>query len=477
MPNGEPQTDPSAPAALALADTHCHLDLDDYDGDRDDVLRRAAAAGVGLIVNVGFDRATSHASVDLASRHSTIFASVGLHPHGASDLSDDLLAELERLAGDPNVVAIGETGLDYFRDLSPREDQRRAFRAQIDLARRLGLPLVVHNRDALEDVLRIVDEEDAGAVGGVMHCFPGDADYAAEVVGRGFHVGIGGPLTYAKNRRLERVAATVPRDRILLETDAPWLPPVPHRGTRNEPAYVALVAEAVAAARGMDVVDLARQTTGNAYRFYGIPSEPAPSIAYEMWGNLYLNITNRCTNACEFCVRYQSDILWGYNLRLAREPSANEIVEAVGDPTRYREVVFCGYGEPTVRLDVLLEVGARLRRVGARVRLDTNGHGALIWNRDIAPELVGSVDAVAVSLNAQDAETYEEICHPRFGARTFDHVVAFIRRAREVGLDVTASVVDVPEIDIAATRALAERLGVPLRVRGTGTARTRSTDG
>ena len=477
MPNDGSQADRPVAATLALADTHCHLDLDDYDVDRGDAIRRASAVGVGLIINVGFDRATSRASVDLAGRHDTIYASVGLHPHGASDLSDDLLIELERLAANPRVVAIGETGLDYYRDLSPREDQQRAFRAQIELAKRLDLPLVVHNRDALEDVLRIVDEEDAGAVGGVMHCFPGDADYAAEVVGRGFHVGLGGPVTYPKNRRLVEVAAKVPRDRILLETDAPWLPPVPYRGKRNEPAYVVLVAEAVAAARGMDVADLARQTTGNAYRFYRIPEKPEPAIAYEMWGNLYLNITNQCTNACEFCVRYLSDILWGYNLRLEREPSADEIVEAVGDPTRYREIVFCGYGEPTVRLDVVVDVGARLRRAGARVRLDTNGHGALIWNRDVLPDLAEAVDAVVVSLNAQDAETYARICHPRFGAKTFDHVLAFIRRAREAGLDVSASVVDVPGVDVAGTRAVAERLGVPLRVRGTGTHRNRSTDG
>ena len=222
----------------------------------------------------------------------------------------------------------------------------------------------------------------------------------------------------------------------------------------------------------MDALDLARQTTGNAYRFYGIPEEPPPSIAYEMWGNLYLNITNRCTNACDFCLRHESDILWGYNLRLDREPTTEEIMEAIGDPDRYREVVFCGYGEPTVRLEVVLEVGRRLRREGGRVRLDTNGHGSLIWNRDIVPELAEAVDAVSVSLNAQDAATYDGVCHPRFGEKAFEHVLSFIRRCREAGLDVTASVVDIPGIDIAACRALAGELGVSLRVRGTGRPRT-----
>jgi TatD DNase family protein len=252
------------------------------------------------------------------------------------------------------------------------------------------------------------------------------------------------------------------------------LTPEPQRGRarkhkkhpRNEPAFVADVASAIASIRRENVHDLARQTTGNAMSLFGIPASQRPSIAYEMWGNLYLNITNRCTNACSFCVRYQSDTLWGYNLKLEGEPSVEEIVEAVGDPTRYREVVFCGYGEPTTRLDALLAVGRSLKAAGARVRLDTNGHGNLIWNRNIVPELTEAVDAVSVSLNAQDAETYETLCRPKFGPATFDHVQAFIRECVKHGLEVTASVVAVPGVDVDAARRRASQLGVPLKVRG-----------
>jgi len=457
---------PSAAARPPLADTHAHLDLDDYRDDRDAVLSRARASGVALIVNVGFDAATSDASIALAEANPSIYASLGLHPHHASSLSDELLARYERLAAHPKVVAIGETGLDYHRGLSPREDQERAFRAQIRLAKAVGLPLVVHNRDAHGDVLRVLDDEGPPEAGGVMHCFPGDETYAREVVRRGFHVGIGGPVTYSARGRLAGVAASVPQDRLVLETDAPWLPPVPHRGRRNEPSFVRLVAERVAELRGLAVADLARLTTGNARRLFGIPDLPAPSIAYEMWGNLYLNITNRCTNACGFCVRYQSDTLWGYNLRLEREPSVEEIIEAVGDPTRYREIVFCGFGEPTVRLDVVTEVGRRLRASGARVRIDTNGHANLIWNRNVVPELVAAVDAVSVSLNAADAAQYETLCRPRFGPGTFDHVVAFACECRKAGIETVVSVVDVKGVDLARVRALAAGLGVPLRVRG-----------
>ncbi|MBD3348318.1 MAG: YchF/TatD family DNA exonuclease [Candidatus Eisenbacteria bacterium] len=462
------------PIERPLTDSHAHLNLSDYSRDREDVLARAGAAGVGLIINVGFSLTTSRESIRLSEEFDHIYATVGIHPHDADKADGRAIDSLRKLAGNDRVVAIGETGLDYYRDLSPREAQQDAFRSQISLARELGLPLVVHNRDALDDVLAIIDDEGASEVGGVMHCFPGDADYAREVVARGFHVGIGGPVTYSRKGRLVNVAAEVALRRLLLETDSPWLTPEPHRGLarkhkrrpRNEPAFVADVARTVASIRGMDPADLARATTGNAMKLFGIGRSIRPSIAYEMWGNLYLNITNRCTNECDFCVRYESDILWGYNLRLAAEPSVDEIMQAVGEPARYREIVFCGYGEPTVRLDVVLEVGRRLRESGARVRLDTNGHGNLIWNRNIVPELVGSVDAVSVSLNAQDAATYSRICHPTFGEKTFDHVLSFIRECRKAGLEVTASVVDVQEVDLTSVRALAGELGVPLKVRG-----------
>ncbi len=454
-----------------LVDTHVHLNLKDYHRDRAEVIARAWRAGVEFMINVGFDLETCLASVELAEEHDFIRASVGVHPHNASELTKDLLVRLEELAEHPRVLAVGETGLDYYRDLSPRDEQRRAFREQIRLARRLGLPLVVHNRDALDDVVDILEDEGGGELKGVMHCFPGDTDYAERVVAMGFHVGIGGPVTYPKNTRLAEVARTVPLNRILLETDAPWLTPVPHRGKRNEPSFVTLVAERVAELRGMSVEDVARATTGNTTRLFGFPESEEPSIAYEMWGSLYLNITNRCTNKCSFCIRNETDILWGYNLKLATEPTVDELMAAIGDSTRYNEVVFCGYGEPSIRLDVVTEVGRRLREAGTRVRLDTNGQGNLIWNRNIVPELSEAVDAISVSLNAQDAETYDRICHSRFGSDTYGHVLAFVRECKKVGLDVTVSVVDVPEIDVPASRKVAGELGVRFKVRGgSGTA-------
>jgi TatD DNase family protein len=461
-----------------LTDTHVHLNLKDFSRDRDEVIARALEAGVGLMINVGFDLATTRGSIELAEQHDFIYATAGIHPHEASSYNHETEKELRELAAHPRVVAIGEIGLDYYRNLSPRGDQLRAFRAQIRLARELGLPLVIHNRDALDDVLDVVDEEGAGGVGGVMHCFPGDADYAREVVDRGFHVGIGGPITYSREGRFVRAVRAIPLNRILLETDSPWLTPEPFKGQgtkRNEPAFVSEVAEAVAIATGIGIEDIVRQTTGNAMRLFRIPEKPVSSIAYEMWGNLYLNITNRCTNECRFCIRYQTDILWGYNLRLEREPSTEELLEVIGDPTRYREVVFCGYGEPTIRLDVIKAVAARVRELGGKVRIDTNGHGNLIWNRNIVPELALVADSISVSLNAESAAVYESICRPKFGAGTYEHVRSFIRECVKTGLDVTVSVVDIPEIDIKSAKRVADELDVPFRVRGGG--RRRPEDG
>ncbi len=464
----------TSPPGCALTDTHVHLNLKDFNRDRDEVIARALQAGVGLMINVGFDLATTRGSIELAGQHDFIYATAGIHPHEASSYNHAAEKELRSLAADSRVVAIGEIGLDYYRDLSPRGDQIRAFRAQIRLARELGLPLVIHNRDALDDVLKIVDEEGAGEVGGVMHCFPGDADYAREVVDRGFHIGVGGPITYSREGRFVKAVRAAPLNRILLETDSPWLTPEPFRGQgtkRNEPAFVSEVAAAVAVAIGVGVEDVARQTTGNAMRLFQIPEKPSPSIAYEMWGNLYLNITNRCTNECRFCIRYQTDILWGYNLRLEREPSVEELLDAIGDPTRYREVVFCGYGEPTMRLDVIKTVGAHVRELGGKVRVDTNGQGNLIWNRNIVPELALVADTISVSLNAENATVYENVCRPRFGAGTYEHVRSFIRECVKAKLDVVVSVVDIPEISIDSARRVAGELGVPFRVRGGGKSR------
>jgi TatD DNase family protein len=201
-------------------------------------------------------------------------------------------------------------------------------------------------------------------------------------------------------------------------------------------------------------------------QLFGIGEVPKKGmITYPIRNSLYLNVTNRCTSACTFCVRYFTDYVKGHNLRLADEPTAEELIKEIGDAKRYDEIVFCGYGEPLLRLDVIKTVAAEVKRQGGKVRIDTNGHGNLIHKRNILPELAGLVDAVSVSLNAQNAELYEKVSQPKFGPATYDAVKEFIRESVKYIPSVTATIVTVPGVDVEACRKITDELGAKLRVR------------
>lgn len=247
-----------------LFDTHCHIHHQQFDPDRAQTMQRAREAGVGLLLCIGHNRQHAHQAVALAAENDWIYATVGLHPHDAKDWTPALQDELRALAeSNPRVRAIGEVGLDYHYDFSPRETMHAVFRHQIALAKELSLPLVIHAREADADVLRILREEGAGEVGGIMHCFAGDWEMAKQCMDLNFYIGLGGSVTFAKNQVGREVAAQVPLDRLVLETDAPYLAPVPNRGKRNEPAFVALVARFIAELRHMSLEELAEITTAN----------------------------------------------------------------------------------------------------------------------------------------------------------------------------------------------------------------------
>ena len=256
---------------MRLFDTHAHLHFPDFGDDLDAVLERARAAGVRGMVTIGTDRETNREVVELARRLRDVWATVGIHPHDAGEAIDADFDEMEQLAREePKVVGFGEMGLDFFRNLSPPDDQRRVFRRQIDIARRARKPLVVHCRDAHDETLAILGEEQAGDVGGVMHCFSGDVEIARRCLDLGLHISLAGPVTYKNARALPDVARFVPEDRLVVETDCPYVPPAPHRGKRNEPAYVALTVEHVAGLRGADPETLSDTLTSNATKLFRI---------------------------------------------------------------------------------------------------------------------------------------------------------------------------------------------------------------
>ncbi len=256
---------------MRLFDTHAHLHFPDFAEDLDAVLDRARAAGVRGMVTIGTDRETNGAVVDLAKRLPDVWATVGIHPHDAGEAAEADFEALERVAREePRVVGFGEMGLDFFRNLSPPDAQRQAFRRQIDIARRVRKPLVIHCRDAYDETLALLAEERAGETGGVMHCFSGDVEIARRCLDLGLYISLAGPVTYKNARALPDVARFVPEDRLVVETDSPYLPPTPHRGKRNEPAYVALTAEHVARLRGADPEALGDRLTANAASLFRI---------------------------------------------------------------------------------------------------------------------------------------------------------------------------------------------------------------
>jgi TatD DNase family protein len=250
-------------------DTHAHLEMEAFDGDREAVLARAAEAGLTAIVTVGTMLADCEKAVALTRLYKPVYAGVGIHPHEVKDIDTATYDALRVLARQAKVVAIGEIGLDFFYDLSPREVQLRTFQEQLYLAEKLDLPVIIHDREAHAEILNILRPR-KGRLRGVLHCFSGDWAMACECLDLGFHLSVAGPVTYRKADQLRAVAREIPLERLLIETDAPYLAPLPYRGKRNEPAYIMETARYIAEIRGIPVDELERQTTANARRLFGI---------------------------------------------------------------------------------------------------------------------------------------------------------------------------------------------------------------
>ena len=250
-------------------DSHAHIQLDRFDSDRSLVIERAKNSQVSIILVVGFDISTSHLAVELADRYDHIYATVGLHPHDAKRFTPQTLRDIALLAEHPKVVALGEMGLDYHRNLSPKSVQKRVFEEQLDLATQLDLPIVVHNRNAFDDILSIL-ENHSQLTGGVLHCFSENTKSMDRVIDVGFHIGIGGPITYKKSQDLKQVVKVMPADSFLIETDCPWLAPQLRRGKRNEPAYITEIATKIAELRQVTIESVGQTSSQNFRKLFSI---------------------------------------------------------------------------------------------------------------------------------------------------------------------------------------------------------------
>lgn len=253
-------------------DTHVHLNADQYEEDLQDVINRALEAKVEKMVVIGFDRKTIERTMELIEQYDFVYGVIGWHPVDAIDCTQEDLEWIEELAAHPKIVGIGETGLDYYWDKSPKDVQQALFRKQIQLAQKIDLPIIIHNRDATGDVVNILREENAASVGGVMHCFSGSVETARECIAMNFMISLGGPVTFKNARLPKEVASDIPLEHLMIETDAPYLAPHPYRGKRNEPAFVPLVAEEIARLKGLTIEEIAQATTDNAKKFFGIDS-------------------------------------------------------------------------------------------------------------------------------------------------------------------------------------------------------------
>ena len=450
---------------MRFADSHAHLNHPDFAEDVDDVARSLKEKDF-LVMNVAYDLDAAEIAIGLAEKYGNMRASAGIHPHDAGKVTDNDLKRLAELARNDKVAAIGETGLDYFRNLSPKEDQKKILIEHLKIARDVKKPVIIHCRDAFGDIIPILEEHADRGTGGVLHCFSEGPDEAKKGVELGFHISFSGNVTYKKADRIREAAKVVPASHLLVETDCPWLAPQPMRGKRNEPANIVETAKMLAETRGVSLEDISRVTYANYQKLFLGAKPPKGEIVYRIRDSLYVNVTNQCTNLCDFCNRTFDPTVQGHYLGLESDPGENEILDAIGD-RRPAEVVFCGYGEPTLRLHVIKRVALEMKHRGVKRRLNTNGQGSLVHGRDIVLELAGLIDVVSVSLNAADKESYNRICNPSMPDKAFDAVCDFIISSRKLLPKTVATAVDIPNgLDIEKVKKFAEQtLKVPFRLR------------
>ena len=447
-------------------DTHSHLFLPNFENDLDEVIDRARQNKITYIIVPSTDIATAKQTLELADKYDLIYAAVGIHPHDTKDWDPSWLKEIEELSKHPKVVAIGEIGLDYYYDFSPKEKQIEAFKAQLDLAVSLKLPAVIHNRESDEDMMKIITGYCGNDLRAQFHCFNSSLDDALEYIKMNHIISFTGNITFKKSDELRNVLAGISLNNLLLETDSPFMTPEPQRGKRNEPANVKLVAEKIAEVHKAKVEEIARVTSFNAFRFFGLGDKNKTSYTYQIGNNLYVNITNRCNADCFFCNRKGDATLQGYNLKMTKdeEPPAETYIAEIGDPAEYGEIVFCGYGEPTIRWDVVKKIARYVKDNGGKTRLNTNGHGSFINKRDITPEFNGLIDVVSISINTVDPRQYAKIM--KLDTRFFNEMVTFAKNVKQFVDLLVMTVVSIDEIEISKAKHVVEnKFGAEFRVR------------
>ncbi len=447
-------------------DTHSHLFAPEFGDDLDSVIDNAKSNGVDYIIVPATDLESSKKVIELTEKYDLIYGSIGIHPHETKNWDTSLINNLEELSKNNKIVAIGEIGLDYYYDFSPKEKQIEALKAQLDLALKLNLPVILHNREADEDMMAILKSYAGTGLRAQLHCYSSTLENARDLFQMHHLISFTGNITFNKMENLRQIISNTSLDHILLETDSPYMAPVPFRGKRNEPAHVKIVAEKIAELHKITVEEVGIVTSFNAFKLFGIGGKKDIVYTYKIHNSLYINITNRCNADCVFCNRKTAPIVAGYNLQMTKsdEPPAEIYISEIGDPKQYDEIVFCGFGEPTIRWDVVKKIAKYVKDNGGRTRLNTNGHGNYINKKDITAELNHLIDVVSISLNAVDPRQYAEVMH--LDSMFFNEMINFAKQAKLYVEKVVMTVVSISSVNIERARVIAEqKVGAEFRVR------------
>ncbi len=449
-------------------DSHCHLHFHHFDDDLDTVVEDSGKAGISHILIPSIDVETAEKSADIAEQYG-IYSAAAFHPEHLPEDStgEEEWLSIKRVLLRPNTVAVGETGLDYHHGTFEPEKQIRWFKRHIELAESIGYPLIVHSRGAESEVLKYLPSSLSVPV--ILHCWGGDELLTDMALARDFYIGVNGPLTYKKNSRLRGLISRIPRDRLLTETDSPFLPPEPFRGRRNEPAFTRFITMKIRELWGGDasIENTSYILWENAMRAYRLhPENRRADIVYQYRDSLYVNLTSRCQNDCNFCIRRAEDGLNGYCLRHREDPSESLVLSTVeAFPIEdFSEIVFCGFGEPTLRSDLLMKSAGAAGARGVKTRLNTNGLCTSFLSNHQVVKLLHCFDSVSISLNASGAGEYNRIC-PSTVEDPWEHLMKFIKLVKTTGIRARVSVVKSSGVDIHRAAALAERLQMPLRIR------------
>lgn len=447
-----------------MIDTHCHLDL----LEEKDFEESIADESLEYLISIGFDKKTCENALNIATKYDKVYCAVGFHPNDVKDITESDILWLEELAkSSVKVKAIGEIGLDYYRSADLKDKQIEYFNIQLNLAKKLGLPVVIHSRDAEEDTIKVL--ENHKNVGGVLHCFSGSLSFMRKGIELGFYISYSGNITFKNAHNLREVVSKTPTFRLLLETDSPWLAPVPHRGKPNKPSYIWYTAKVMSELiPNSSIEDIDRATSSNAKLCFGLGFDKnKDTITYIINNKLYINPTNKCNLHCLFCERERDRnfMVKGYWVWTKKDPSFEDIIKEIPNPQAYDEIVFCGYGEPTLRIDIIEQVSKYIKsKSKTPIRVDTNGLFLAFGKKEQLEALKGLVDIFSVSLNAPDEETYNKVCRPPY-KNAFSLVLDFIKLVKEIGFGVVASAVSYPGVDIKATEELANSLGISFRKR------------